>query len=92
MKLVNSKKTIDKILEQHEEEFYVEDSQEIYPCWEVKVDRDAGFLYFQIDLKKVYKHPIKSIGPDGLSLENLNEYLRIFKTKDMEALKKALNG
>lgn len=91
--MINSKKVISKILEDHASsgDFY-DFLEEDYrcPCWEIKVDRDRGDLVFLIDTKEIYAYSLKKLGPFDLTIESLSSYMQIFKTQDLKALAGAL--
>ena len=94
MKLINSRKAISKILEDHSnQDFYdfLEDGY-ICPCWEIKVDRDRGDLVFLIDAKEVYAYPLDKLDQSNLTIDGLNVYMKLFKAQDIDALVKALKN
>jgi len=94
MKLINSRKAISKILEDHFESGdlydFLENDNQRCPCWEIKVDRDRGDLVFLIDAKEIYAYSLKKLEPTNLSIESLNHFMRLFKSQDLEALEEAL--
>jgi hypothetical protein len=92
MKLINSRKVISKILENHSDSLDYDFPEEDYrcPCWEIKVDRDRGDLVFLIDAKEIYAYPLKKLEPSDLTIESLSVYMRLFKTQDLKMLAGAL--
>lgn len=87
MKLINSKRTIDRILEEYSEELYDPFEEEFKaPCWEIKVDDNQ--IHFLIDFKKIFSAPYNK----KLFIEDVNTYMQLFKSQKIEELKKELNG
>lgn len=95
MKLINTNnKALSKILEGHiEADFFdaPEEEDHKYPCWEIKVDLDRGELVFLLDAQEQYAHSLKKLKPENLTIENINKYMKIFRTNDLKALAKVLN-
>lgn len=91
--MINSKKVISKILEDHADssDFY-DFLEEDYrcPCWEIKVDRDRGDLVFLVDTKEIYAYSLKKLQPEVLTIEGLSVLMQIFKTQDLKALAREL--
>jgi hypothetical protein len=91
MKLINSRKIINKILDDHDVDFYdLQEEDCRCPCWEIKVDRSRGYLVFLVDFKEKYIYPLKKLKPSDLTLDGIISYMKIFKTQDLKALSKAL--
>lgn len=93
MKLINSSKTINKILENYgEPEDFYDSAEEDYicPCWQIKVDRSRGDLIFLIDSKEIYSHSLKRLKDPELSIEKLCMYMKLFRSQNIKALVKAL--
>ena len=90
--MINSRKAIDKILEDHSDsEFYdfLEDDHKC-PCWEIRVDRDRGDLVFLVDAKEMFAYPLSKLEPADLTIESLSVYLEVFKSLDLTMLAEAL--
>lgn len=92
--MINSRKAISKILEDHSDSGDFFDSfEENYkcPCWEIKIDRDRGDLVFLIDAKEIYAYPLKKLEPTDLTMENINILMGLFRSQDLDELEKVLN-
>lgn len=92
MKVINSKKAINKILEdQKDAELYDFLEEDFCPCWEIKIDRDRGDLVFLIDSKENYAYPLKKI-KEELTLDLINIYMQVFKTQDLKKLARTIKN
>lgn len=87
MKVINTKRTIDRILEEYSEDLYDPFEDEFKaPCWEIKLEDNR--IYFLIDFKEILSHSYDK----ELTLDDVNKYMSLFKSKRIDELKKELNG
>lgn len=93
--MINSRKAISKILEDHSNsgDFYdFLEEEDHSPCWEIKIDRERGDLIFLIDANEIYAYPLKKLGSPVLDMDRLNVLMKLFRSQNLKALEEALNG
>jgi hypothetical protein len=92
MKLVNSK-TLKRILESNEDSgLSLDEIPELSPCWEINMDRENGRIRFLVDKEERLSFPLSGFEMCPLEIDDMVSFLGIFKTGELESLRKALRA
>ena len=93
MKLINSRKEFEDLIDSGEIDGFIFDDVEDYhsPCWEVKIDkRDKKAMIFLVDGEEKLLCPLSKLDDSFLTLDKISELISILKVGDFKELKKVL--
>ena len=82
-------KELDKVIDV---EFYPEEEDDenlAGPCWGIKIDREHNKIFFSIDSKEILSCSLSKV-TSPLTREKLNHLLKVLRTADSKAIRKAL--
>jgi len=96
MKLINSRKEIEELIDDdaHESGHFFnldEEEQHSSPCWEVKIDRkEKNAMIFLIDGEEKLLCPLSQLDSSFLTIEKISELIKLLRTGDYKTLRKTL--
>lgn len=93
MKLVNSR-DVRKMFDEDSEyiKFYNtnEDDEEIYPCFQVSVDKEKGNMIFLVDGQEILSCPLSKLDESYFTIEKISELITVLKTGNLKKLRDKL--